>query len=612
MSGRRISGLVSIVVSNYNNEKYIEKCLESLIKQTYNNIEIIVVDDASTDNSVKVIEDWIKSGNNSIEKEKKVTLLKLPRNVGFSGAVTAGLYLTRGEYIAMQDGDDYSDERRIEKQLKYLHEHMDIKAVGSNYAVFTDYEEKPKIVPSFLKYGKEEIREAYSQGGTAVSYGTLLFDAKIFDNVGGLTRRIEGAEDYEYITKILNMGVDNINEALYYYRLHESQRSKKYYGISAKKRHKVDRKNLRVMLVIDSFSVGGTETHVLSLAKELINQGIQVTILGADGPLGSEFKKLKCRIYNMEFPLIVPKDKITINSFINRIRRVIEAENINIIHGHQSPSGSLVMEAGMEFNIPFIFTIHGMYYDDIVSDVLPRCNSIISVSHPVYDWLTRFGVQSKVIPNGIIYDDFKDSNKVNTIRKNYNIPNDAMIAMYCSRMAWGKVKTCENLIRVCRDLTRFENAKIHALVVGDGPGYEELKRVGKRTNNIIGEEIIHLTGNQIDLPGFYLASDCVVGTGRVAIEGMAAKKTVIATGNDGYYGPINKENFYDAWKMYFGDHKSNKINNAMYLYDDLKDFYFNKNEFAKNVENIYNESKSMFDISIIANKIIDVYLNSFN
>lgn len=210
MSEKRINSLVSVVVSNYNNEKYIEQCLESLIRQTYKNIEIIVVDDASTDNSVEVIEEWIKSDKNTVEKQKKVILLKLPRNVGFSGAVTAGLFLTHGEYIAMQDGDDYSDEKRIEKQVKYLNEHTDIKAVGSNYAVFTDDQKRPKIVPNFLRYGKEEIREVYSQGGTAVSYGTLLFDAKIFDNVGGLTRRIEGAEDYEYITKMLNRGVDNI------------------------------------------------------------------------------------------------------------------------------------------------------------------------------------------------------------------------------------------------------------------------------------------------------------------------------------------------------------------------------------------------------------------
>ncbi|MBU3089493.1 glycosyltransferase [Clostridium gasigenes] len=604
--------LVSIVVSNYNNEKYIEECLDSLVNQTYKNIEIIIVDDASTDNSVDVINNWIKKVSVDLDKENRIVFLKLPRNVGFSGAVTAGLYLTTGEYIAMQDGDDCSNEMRIEKQIKYLKENKDIKVVGTNYATFTDKREKPKLLPNFVEYGVEKIREIYSKGGNAISYGTLLFEGNIFDSVGGLTKKIDGAEDYDYITKLLSYGADNINEGLYYYRIHTAQRSREFYGLASKKRYKIDRENLRVMLVLDRFNVGGTETHVLTLAKELLKQGIAVTILGADGPLGPEFKKLKCKIYNMEFPLIVARDKFTIDVFKEQIRRVIEAEDINIIHGHQSPSGSLALEAGREFNIPYIFTIHGKYYHDILNDKLPRCNSIISVSHPVYQWLLEAGIQSKVVPNGVIYNDFNEGSKDNYIREKYGIPKDAMVAMYCSRLAWGKVKTCENLIRVCRDLKRRENIEMHALIVGDGPGYEELNRVGNRANNLIGEDLIHFAGNQLNLVDFYATSDCVVGTGRVAIEGLAAKKIVIATGNDGYFGLINEDNFYDSWKLYFGDHGSNIVNNAMYLYNDLRKFYLEQKTLDLGIEKIYIKSKYIFDIPVIANEIIDIYLDSFN
>lgn len=608
----REEDLVSIVVSNYNNENYIKECLDSLLNQTYKNIEIIIVDDASTDKSIEVIDNWIKEIDESLDMKNKIIFLKLPRNSGFSGAVTAGLYLTTGQYIAMQDGDDYSNETRIEKQIKYLRENKDIKVIGSNYSTFTDERKKPKLLPNFVEYGVEKIRETYAKGGNAISYGTLLYEGNIFDIVGGLTKRIDGGEDYEYITKLLRYGADNINEALYYTRLHDSQRSREFYGLSAKKRYKVDRENLRVMLVLDSFNVGGTETHVLSLAKELIKQGVAVTILGADGPLGPEFRKLNCKIYNMEFPLIVPRDKFTIDVFKEKIRRVIEAENINVMHGHQSPSGSLALEVGRELNIPYVFTIHGMYYHDIIEDKLPRCNSIISVSHPVYEWLLGYGIQSKVVANGVIYDDFNKVNENNNIREEYGIPKESMVAMYCSRLAWGKVKTCENLIRVCRDLKRSENIGIHALIVGDGPGYYELNRVGKRANELLGEELIHFTGSQLNLVDFYGTSDCVVGTGRVAIEALAARKTILATGNDGYVGLINEENFYDSWKLYFGDHGSNIVNNAMYLYDDLRKFYLSPKSFNQDSEKIYEKSKSIFDISVITEQIIDVYLESFN
>lgn len=612
MAIEREIGLVSIIVSNYNNEKYIIECLDLLINQTYKNIEIIVVDDASQDGSVEVIEAWRDRIEKDFDVKRRFVLLKMPKNVGFSGAVTAGLYLAKGEYMAMQDGDDISAKTRIEEQVKYLKENKDVKAVGTKYANFTNNVKNILGYSTFLEYEVEKIREVYAHGGNALSYGTLLFEGKLFDEIGGLTRRIDGAEDYDYITKLLRYGVSNINKVLYYYRNHGKQRSLAFYGKAIKKRHVVDRDKLNVLLVLDKFNVGGTETHVLTLAKELINQGIKVTILGQDGPLGAEFKKLNCKIYNMEFPLVILKDKSMIDSFNQKIKRVIEAENISIIHGHQSPSGSLALSASKEYNIPFIFTIHGMYYHDIVDDRLHECNSIISVSHPVYEWLLGFDHQSKVIPNGVSYADFDLIKPENKIRKELGIGQDEVVIMYCSRMAWGKVKVCENLIRVCRDLNRFENIKTHVIIVGDGPGYEELVRVGERANNILGENVIHFTGNKLELAPYYQTSDCVIGTGRVAIEAMAASKVVIASGNNGYFGTITEENFYESWKLYFGDHGSRKINNAMYLYEDLKNFYLNREEMTSTTKKLHDIAKEMFNIDVVAKQIIDVYENSFN
>ena len=63
-----------------------------------------------------------------------------------------------------------------------------------------------------------------------------------------------------------------------------------------------------------------------------------------------------------------------------------------------------------------------------------------------------------------------------------------------------------------------------------------------------------------------MEADCVVGTGRVAIEAIACKKPVFAAGNNGYFGLLNCDNIENAWRVYFGDHKSLKSNNASFLY----------------------------------------------
>ena len=607
MKRNREKGLVSIVISNYNNEKYIEKCLNSIINQTYKNIEIIIVDDGSTDNSISIINSWILDKGKVLYKKDKIIFEKLPANIGFSGAVTVGLYLANGEYLAMQDGDDYSLDTRIEKQFNFLEKNKEIKVIGSNYEVF-DNEDNIIYAENFVKFGEDEIREDYANGNNAVSYGTLMFKGQIFDKIGGLTRSVDGAEDYEYITKLLPYGINNLSEILYRYRSHENQRSREFY--SKKKNKKED---LSIMLLLDRFNIGGTETHVLHLAKELINKGMKVTIVSGIGDMESEFKKLNCRIYNMDFPTTILKDKNKIKSFKEKIKTIMDVEHINIVHAHQSSSGSIGIEAAKDKGVKVVFTIHGMYYHDIVESKLKGCEKIISVSYPVYDWLLKYSILSKVIANGVDFNEFNGEEKnVMKIKNKYNIPKDAKVAMYCSRMAWGKIKTCENLIRVCRDLSRKEKINVHALVVGDGPGYIELKDLGEKVNKQIGKEIIHFTGGITNVQELYGTSNFIVGTGRVAIEAMASKKPLIATGNNGYVGLVKKENFDDSWKKYFGDHGSVKDNNAIYLYEDIKEILEAEDEYKKQAESIFNKSKETFDIVKIADTVIDIYLEAMN
>lgn len=607
MSKERIKDLVSIVITNFNNEGYIVQCLESMKNQTYKNLEIIVIDDASTDNSVEVINDWIKENSEKVDCK----LIELKVNVGFAGAVTVGLYSALGEYIAFHDGDDYSNERRIEKQVEQLKSRLDIGVIGCNYAVFNDSKRIPKNLPNYIKEGVEEIRESFAKGENPVCNGSILFKGSLFDKIGGLTRRLDGAEDYEFLTKLLSFGMDNIMEPLYYYRTHSNQRSRQFYGNVKNKKATVSKEDMSILMIIDRFNIGGTETHVLSLVKGFIERGIKVTLLADDGPLGDEFNKLSCKVYNMKFPYIVARDLPTINAYKGRLKRIIEAENINMIHCHQSPSGAMAIAIGKDMNIPVVFTIHGLYYDDITNKELQEASGVVSVSHPVYEWLLRFGIQSKIIPNGIIFRDFESRSEKNTVKEELSIPEEEMVVTYCSRMAWGKIKVCENLIRVVRDLRRAENLKIHAVIVGDGPGLEELKKLGDKVNNLLKKEVIHFVGGQTSVERYFECGECIIGTGRVAIEGMASSKPVIAAGNNGYAGILTEDNLKAEWKNYFGDHNSTKINNAGYFYDDLKSIYLNRESMSVKAEKTHEIAKEMFNINVVIEQLLDVYANSF-
>jgi glycosyltransferase involved in cell wall biosynthesis len=224
----REEGLVSIVIPCYNAAPYIEDCLNGLLSQTYKKMEVILVNDASTDNTQKIVEQWRENSKPTFP----TILCNLPVNSGFAGALTIGYFMSSGEYIAVNDADDISHPLRLEKQVNFLVKNPDYHLIGTNYRVFNDVQEKESgKLANWLGYG-EEIRKIYANGKHCISHGTILFRGEKFDLLGGPTRRIHGAEDYEFIVKFLNanLKIENLKEVLYYYRNHDQQRSKNFYG----------------------------------------------------------------------------------------------------------------------------------------------------------------------------------------------------------------------------------------------------------------------------------------------------------------------------------------------------------------------------------------------
>ena len=154
---------VSVIVPVYNGEKYIRRCLDSLLNQTLENIQIIVVNDASTDNTLSILNEFKK------QAENKVTIITLPINKKQGGARNAGLDVARGEYIGFVDADDFVKLDMYKK----LYE----KALSHNYDVVdSDY---------LIHDGERVIRSEVSANLTAKkdifnNYGRLW--TKIFKN----------------------------------------------------------------------------------------------------------------------------------------------------------------------------------------------------------------------------------------------------------------------------------------------------------------------------------------------------------------------------------------------------------------------------------------------
>lgn len=224
----REEGLVSVVIPCYNAALFIEDCLNGLLFQTYKNMEVIIVNDASTDHTQQLVEKWVENTKPFF----KTIICNLPVNTGFAGAITTGYFMSSGEYIAVNDADDISHPLRLEKQVDFLLKNLDYDLIGTNYVSFDDFNKKDVgKKANWLHYG-DSIRKVYARGEHCICHGTILFRGKAFDMLGGPTRRIHGAEDYEFIVKFLNanLKIENLKDVLYYYRNHNQQRSKAFYG----------------------------------------------------------------------------------------------------------------------------------------------------------------------------------------------------------------------------------------------------------------------------------------------------------------------------------------------------------------------------------------------
>ncbi|GHT38682.1 hypothetical protein FACS189437_00060 [Bacteroidia bacterium] len=127
---------ISIIVPVYNVEKYIRQCVDSLLLQTYSNIEIILVDDGSTDSSVNICDEYAT-------KDSRIKVIH-QSNVGVSQARNNGIKQAEGEWITFCDSDDWCDMTMCENIIKYIDEDIDIITWGFTYYADGQYLKKEK------------------------------------------------------------------------------------------------------------------------------------------------------------------------------------------------------------------------------------------------------------------------------------------------------------------------------------------------------------------------------------------------------------------------------------------------------------------------------------
>ncbi|MBR3358753.1 MAG: glycosyltransferase family 2 protein [Solobacterium sp.] len=126
------NSLVSIIMPCYNAETTVERCLESILDQSYKNIELVVVNDGSTDHSEQIIQNY----QPVFEKNQMILKYVFQENQGLGGAINTGLKHITGEYLCWVDPDDFLFPESVEKRLKVMEEHPEVGVVSSDANVY--------------------------------------------------------------------------------------------------------------------------------------------------------------------------------------------------------------------------------------------------------------------------------------------------------------------------------------------------------------------------------------------------------------------------------------------------------------------------------------------
>lgn len=216
MSG--VPAKVTIVLPTYNGAKYLRQSIDSCLNQTYKNIELIIVDDGSIDETRQIIRSY---------EDDRIKYIKHDKNEHLPQALNTGFKMATGEYLTWTSDDNYYAEDAIESMVVVLQTNRMIDFAYANYYIINDVS---KVVQSITVGPNDNLRE-YNCIGPC-----FLYRRKVYEAIGGYNPDALLAEDYEYwirIFKRFRMG--KLNEFIYWHRLHPKSLTGQY-ALEAKRR----------------------------------------------------------------------------------------------------------------------------------------------------------------------------------------------------------------------------------------------------------------------------------------------------------------------------------------------------------------------------------------
>ena len=550
--------LVSVIIPTYNCSRDIEKCIESIEKQTYNNIEIIVCDDCSTDNTREILKELEKKYNN-------IKILYNETNLKAAATRNKCIENSKGVFIAIQDADDYSDISRIESQVSFLMINPDIDYVSSSAIIF---DENGKKGERFFSDKVLTDKDFYK--GLPLIHGATLFRKSAMIKVNGYRvdkTTVRGQDaDMFYRMQIAKLKGATTSDLLYYYneddsafkrrkykyRIYAYRMRKKYYkqldlnffeklyrfkplvvGLIPINLHKKYRElkegkrlsknfeevtgdnKIKVAQVIKKMDIGGIETFLMNVCRNIDYDKFQIDFIFFDkkpGLYDPEIIKLGCNIHHV-------CKKGGVISHMLSLKSIFRQGRYDVVHAHSSFYNGIILLAAKLAKVKLkVSHAHGTgdnkkqtvlrkIYAFFSRLCIRKCANIFcACSKEAGNFLYGKDIKNlNVIENGIDINKFKyDQCKRKELREKLCVNDDKIIIGHVGRFS--KEKNHKFILEIFSKLNKI-NPNTELWLIGEGTLYNSIEEEIRKNNM---DSKVKLFGNTSEVELYLSAMDVFI------------------------------------------------------------------------------------------------------
>ncbi len=361
---------------------------------------------------------------------------------------------------------------------------------------------------------------------------------------------------------------------------------------------------MKILMALNGLDIGGAETHVVELSKEIVRRGHKVVMVSSGGVYKKEVEESGIKHYTVTLTSRSPRSIFTSKA---QLKKIIQDEKPDIVHSHARIPGFLLDMVHKELkSFVFVTTAHWTFDTSFMVKNLTRWGQkTLAVSDDLKKYLLKYYPEVKeqniyISINGIDGKKFSKDVDGSRVAKEFNLAPDAKKIVYVSRLNPAVCAPAYGLIQKIQKLDKAVPG-IQVIIVGGGDCYDDMKQKAEEANASLGRRAVIMAGPRTDINEIHANADVCVGVSRAILEPMIMEKKCVVVGQEGYIGILTPDKLDTAIKCNFTCRGCDKLDNEIMTDDIIRLFNMNEAEskavtdYGKWVVEQYYSVKKMAD-----------------